>query len=456
MLSGSNWNGLGELAAARAELGREDREFELQIVSLRDAEARAPDIAAREEVRQALIATRFHWGALRESRNDPEGALNQYELALARLTSADWAWQRDLSLRAAAVHRARGEHERATALTEALLPPAPEGAERDAVRQALAASHLAWGKALDQAGQPNPAEEQYRKALGQVDKSQWARRYEIVQAIGQIHLNAGATRPLVTLYEGIRPEAPDAATGKQLDEFLGQLYIKWAEEAFRAKKFEFARQRYHHAIGLLPKERWEPRLAAAKKLEEIYGQDKDLKSVTELYAHLVPELPDAKVRREYALYLGRLYWDQAREAEPAQKWLKVADGGEADPVSVEAGYILSEVALAKKQPGQAKSVLESLANRNLDGSTWYVPIHYQLAVLYHRDDKLREALRHYRAVAAAETPDTLKLYPKAIRQSKEQSAQLDQYLKIRGGEAGDQVETPSLKRKPPTPAPKSR
>ena len=197
-------------------------------------------------------------------------------------------------------------------------------------------------------------------------------------------------------------------------------------------------------------------MAVAQQLETIYDQDNDHEAAARLYAELVPTLPEGDVRRRYALYLGRLSWDKGKQREPAEKWLRAADTGGNDAISVEAAFRQTEISLAAKRTKEARAALEKLARRDLKGSDWYVPVHYQLAVLYHQADQLREALDEYKRVTAADSAETRKLYPKAIAQSREQVTQLEAYLRIRGGAAGSRIESPAYVEKPPTPGPKTR
>jgi tetratricopeptide (TPR) repeat protein len=456
LLFQDNWSGLADLAGARAETLRQEREFEDQSRRLSLALARAADPAAREEARLGLVATRFHWGALRESQGDFDGALAHYAAARERLTEADWRWRRDLMLRMAQAYRKRGDPAQQLATLEELLAQAPRGKERDSFKLTIVEANLDWARELEQSGQPDQSLERYRKALAMVERPQWSRRYAIVQEMAHRLLKDNDTQGLVALYEDVRPDVQDEELMRQIDLFLGQLYAQWAGEALRARKFEFAKRRYIKALGFLPAAQWELRTSVVKQLEALYDQENAREAVAGLYASLVPTLPEGDVRRQYALYLGRLYWDQAKQGQQAAPWLRAADAGESDPVSVEAAFLLTEIALAAKKTDQARTALEKLAQRELKGSAWYVPVHYQLAVLYHQDSRLREALSQYKRVAEADSSEAKKQYPKLIAQSREQVSQLEQYLRIRGGDAGSRIDAPAFIQKPPTPGPKER
>ena len=89
--------------------------------------------------------------------------------------------------------------------------------------------------------------------------------------------------------------------------------------------------------------------------------------------------------------------------------------------------------------------LETLAKRNLGDSVWQVPIHYRLAVLYHRQQQLTEALAEYTRVAEVQSREARTRYAKAIAESREQSRALTDYMKLTGGAAGSRIAVPKVK-----------
>ena len=455
LLGERDWSGLSELSAARALLLNDDEQFERQLTLLRDAAPRAPDNSAANEARLSLLSTEFEWARSRERQDDTEGALAHYAQAEEQLTEADWRWRREIALSVGGIHRGRGDYAKEIEVLQAAIPAAPDAEAQAGMRRAVSRAHEHWAERLLEGKKTDAALEHYRLALAELPAERWEERFRIAQPLGRIYLEREDSRALAGLYEGIYPDIPEAGLKAQIDLFLGQIYAKWADYANRAKKYEFARQRYHKALRYLPNDQWELRIAVAKQLEALYDREEDVAGVTAVYGELVPSLDDVTLRRSYALYLGRLYWDKAKDAEQARQWLISLETGGDDPVSLEAGFILAEIALANDNSSGAQVALEDLVQRNLNGSAWYVPVHYQLAVLHHEADRLDQALEHYRLVAGVKSKEARKLYPKSIAHSKQQVREIEAYLRVRGGDAGREIDAPGFQRKPPVPGRKN-
>ena len=76
--------------------------------------------------------------------------------------------------------------------------------------------------------------------------------------------------------------------------------------------------------------------------------------------------------------------------------------------------------------------LNALVKRKIETSNWKVPIHYRLALLLHKNNALKLALRHYRIVAREKNPEMRKLYPEVIRQSRRKAREIAAFLKSGG------------------------
>jgi hypothetical protein len=63
-------------------------------------------------------------------------------------------------------------------------------------------------------------------------------------------------------------------------------------------------------------------------------------------------------------------------------------------------------------------------------------------VLFHEQKQLREALKRYRSVAAVRSQTLRNLYPRTIAQARQQADAIEEYLRLEGGAAGEEITLP--------------
>ena len=461
LLEPGDWQGRYELIVAKEGVLGLAQRYEAQLALLREAIELAPDPIERDKLRLRSIAARIGWGEHLLSQSDTEGALAQYGAAREALQIGDWEPRRDIVLAMTEVHKVKGEFQPRLDLLEEVLPLAPAGEERAMIRAAMVGVYHEWGQSLQERQESTEAGlalEKYRMALDLLDRSEWRRRYQVAQAMGRIYLERADYRQLTELYKSIHPDIMDQKLARELAIFIGQAYLEWADKTLAACsascKSEHARRRYHQALDILPPEDWELRLGTIKKLAPIYEAENDYGALAALYAGLVPLLPDEEMRREFSVFLGRIYWDKLQDQEQARLWIAPVDNGGNDPLSLESGYILAEIAVRNGEADLALELLKALVARDLTASTWLVPIHDYLAVLYLQQNEMKRALTQYRIISGIRDKAIRRAYPRSIAHAAQKIKEIEGYLRVTGGAAGADITVPGGIAKPPIPPPK--
>ena len=149
-------------------------------------------------------------------------------------------------------------------------------------------------------------------------------------------------------------------------------------------------------------------------------------------AQVVAILPDPELAQQYSLSLGVFYREKVKDRKRARIWLAKADRGGNDDISLESAYWLADQEMAARRDKAAIKRLNALVKRKIQRSNWKVPIHYRLALLLHKNNALKLALRHYRIVAREKNAGMKKLYPKVIRQSRRKAREIAAFLKDGG------------------------
>ncbi len=458
LLEPGDWQGRYELIIAKEGVLGLAQRYEEQLALLREAAELAPDPIERDRLRLKSIAARIGWGGHLASQGDTEGALAQHRAAREELQIGDWEPRRDIVLAMTQVHKVKGEFQPQLDLLAEVLPLAPAGEERASIRAAMVGVYREWGQSLAERTEADLALEKYRMALDLLDRSEWRRRYQVAQAMGRIYLERSDYRGLTELYQSIHPDILDQKLSKELAIFISQVYREWADKTLAACiaacKSEHARRRYHQALDILPPENWELRLGTIKKLAPIYEAENDYGALAALYADLVPLLPEEEMRRDYAVFVGRLYWEKLQDQEQARFWIAPVDNGGNDPLSLESGYVLAEIAVRGGEADSALERLKALVARDLTASEWLVPIHDYLAVLYLQQNEMKRALAQYRIISGVRDKAIRRAYPRSIAHAAQKIKEIEGYLRVTGGAAGADITVPGGIEKPPIPPPK--
>jgi tetratricopeptide (TPR) repeat protein len=406
---------------------------------------------AKDESYRARVATAFGmfylaWGRSTEDKAEPGKVTRRYEEALRLLPRKDWRARYDATVRLDGLYAKKGAFRRRAEMFEGLTKIVPDEDLRDKLRLYRSRIHGDWSRHELARNAYAAALAQNAKGVKLLKKKEWKLRYELLSGKGEILLKQGNYSELMIEYERFLPEIPEEALRGQVHHFLGQAYLTWAQQAKREKNVKSTRIRSHRALDYLPGSDWERRLAATRLLADALEVEKKPEQAAAMYAALIPQLPEGKVRGQYALFLGRQYAERLKQPDEARKWLGAADRGGNDDVSVEAVYRLAELEWSSKKPKEALALLEGLTPRGLETSKWHVPIYSRLAVIYHERNDLKRALAHYRVVANVKSKEQRKLYPRSITLAREQVRAIEGYLKFRGGRAGGRVAVPKIRR----------
>jgi tetratricopeptide (TPR) repeat protein len=326
-----------------------------------------------------------------------------------------------------------------------LEPTLPASELREQVRIFRARIYRDWARFHLAKGNRKTTAKLLSQGEALLKEEQWQVRYELLAVRGELLMKQKAYSSLLIRYEKFLPSIQDPALKAQVNQFVGQIYLTWAQSAKKAGNLKSTRIRSWRALEYLPESEWQRRLAAATLLNGTLDKLKRFAEAAEVFEALIPTIPDKEVRRRYALFLGRKYLKQIKQPDAAEPWLNEGDLGGNDPLSLEAGYLTAEMRLEKKERNEAKGMLEELTGRDLSQSNWRVPIHSQLALIYHEDKELEKALENYRVVAATKSKVLRRLYPRSIDIAKEQVHAIRGYLRFKGG-SGPKVAVPKVAR----------
>jgi tetratricopeptide (TPR) repeat protein len=428
------------LSQAYAADGRSD-----QAARLIKAELEASKVPAQKaRLVSALVATSSDWGTRLAKSGDLDGAIQYYVQALKQLGAAQPQERYALAMRLDPLYAAKGNFS-ARILLAGKLEKDPAFASLGGDLAAYRSEVLkAWGRSEAKNNRYRSALEKYEQALAALPKQDWKRRYEAAGAIAELATAHKDYSPVVSAYEKVLPDMADPALQAHVRQYLGRVGVEWARQA-GMKDVKSAQTRYQRALEYLPADPPGDRVAALQGLTEILvGAGKPKEAAKVLVAEAL-KLPPGDGQQSVALRLGGLYRDTLKNRDQARAWFTKADAGNAAPLSLEAGLALADLDQQAGDAGAAQRRLEALAKRNLGDSAWQVPIHYRLAVLYHRQQQLSDALAEYTRVAEVQSREARTRYAKAIAESREQSRALADYMKLTGGAAGSRIAVPKLK-----------
>lgn len=289
--------------------------------------------------------------------------------------------------------------------------------------------HMEWGGVLFKADQPGEARNQWNQALNLLKRAEWRLRYDRVVQLRKIQEPGEHFTDLALYSEEVLPDIKDRKTAGKVRLYLGRLYLNWAGRADEEKNLKSSRIRYLRAMDYLPQNEWEERLEAAKGLSEVLQKLNDPAGAAQAIAQVVAILPDPELAQQYSLSLGVFYREKVKDRKRARIWLAKADRGGNDDISLESAYWLADQEMAARRDKAAIKRLNALVKRKIQRSNWKVPIHYRLALLLHKNNALKLALRHYRIVAREKNAGMKKLYPKVIRQSRRKAREIAAFLK---------------------------
>ncbi len=401
--------------------------------------------AQRARLVSALVATSADWGTRLAREGDLDGAIQYYVQALKQLGSSLPQERYAMAMRLDPLYAAKGNFAARVQLAEQL-----EGDRAfEAMRGDLAAYRSevlkSWGRSEARHNRYASALDKYHQALAALPAKEWKRRYDVAGAIGQLATAHQDYGEIVPVYEKVLPDIADPALQAQVRQYVGRVDVEWAKQAQAKKDLKTARARYAHALDNLPESPPADRVVAIQGLSAVLVESGKPEEAAKMMAAEARKLAAGEGRQSVELLLGQLYRDVLKNPQQARTWLVQADTGNASGPSLEAGLALAELDLQGNDPGSAAQRLESLAKRDIGESAWQVPIHYRLAVLYHRQQQLQEALAEYTAVAEAKSRDARTRYAKVIAESREQAQAISEYLKLTGGVPGSRIAVPKLK-----------
>ncbi|MCZ6647551.1 MAG: tetratricopeptide repeat protein [SAR324 cluster bacterium] len=403
------------------------------------------DSAGQAQLAEIFAAFYLGWAESSEEKDAPAQVIRRYEQALALLPSGQWQSRYRTATKLDRLYRKTGNFKARDKLFAGIGAAVPKPALRDQLRIYRSRIYRDWAR--KEAGRERYGEAMRLLAQGEklLKETEWKPRYDLLAVQGEVLLAKRNYSELLIRYEKFLPAIATPKLRAQVTHFIGQVYLTWAQAAKKSGNRKSTRIRAYRALDTLPPSDWKRRLTAAKLLTQVLEQEDKATQAMEIYAALIPQLPEGKVRRQYALFLGRKLSADLKNGRRATPWLLQSDQGGNDPLSLEAGYLLAGIEAGNKQRPAAIARLKNLTARGLQKSRWLVPIYSRLAVLYHEQKQLKLALKNYRIVANVKSVELRKLYPKSIRLAKQQVRAIRNYLKFRGGGAGEKLAVPKVR-----------
>jgi tetratricopeptide (TPR) repeat protein len=430
------------VAQAQAYGGKNAAEQATRLVKGELAASKTTEQKAR--LVSALVATSADWGTRLAKNGDLDGAIQYYVQALKQLGKAQPQERYAMAMRLDPLYAAKGNYSARLQLAAQLADDPAFEAMRGDLAVYRSEVLKGWARFHEQKGNYKSAVEKYGAALAVLPRKEWKRRYDVAAAVGQIASAKKDYPEIVSTYDKVLPDIADPALLAQVRQYVGRVDMEWAGQARAQKNPRMARIRYLHALELLPVDPPAERLAALHGLSQVLVESKKPDEAVKTLAAESKKFPHRAAQQSAELLVGAVYRDSLHDPQQARAWFTKADAGDAAPASLEAGMALADLDEKGGHAQAAAQRLETMAKRDLGESPWFVPVHYKLAVLYHGQQKLPEALDEYTKVSKAESREARTSYAKVIAESREQARAIAEYLKITGGAAGSRVAVPKL------------
>ena len=395
-----------------------------------------------EELHHSASQFYLTWGKAFESRSSKTTTITRYKKALNYLPAKDWRNRQEIAYRLDGLYQKTGDHKSRVTLYKNLAEIVPEKTLQAEIERYLSRVYLDWGQAETKRKRYKTAMKLFETGLSRLPEKDVQGRYAFLAGMSPSYLATGKYPQLIEAYEKLLPALKNETQQEQVKAFVGQIYLAWAQQGVQQKQQKSASIRATKALKLLPESDWQRRVAATAILTDEDTRKKNYKTATKRFETLIPTLPKGTVQQQYALYLGERLRTDWKNPKAAEKWLKAADTGGNDALSVEAGYRLSELNIGLKKEKTAIEGLKDIVARDLSNSKWEIPVHYQLAVLYHQTNQLEEAANQYEQVANAKSATSRKAYPRSISRSKQQAQKLREYLEFQGKQKGRKIAIP--------------
>ncbi|MGK5091430.1 tetratricopeptide repeat protein [Deltaproteobacteria bacterium TL4] len=202
---------------------------------------------------------------------------------------------------------------------------------------------------------------------------------------------------IVTLYQQWEVKYPqDVNTAQNL--------MNWAQVYQILNQSAPSQLLYEKALAQLKETDTELREPLVLRLADLYLKEKAFQKVTKIYEkHLIPFLQNKPKQQQYAFYLGQVYYHSLQNVESSRLWLKKVDQGGTEEIEINALLFLSQVESNSQNFEQAIQILSELILRKPSEQRWFVPIHFQLAMIHLQKKEWDLAVTSLQAVVAFKT-----------------------------------------------------
>ena len=202
----------------------------------------------------------------------------------------------------------------------------------------------------------------------------------------------------------------------------------WGEVSEHLSEPSVAMGHYQKAVTLMDNATsLEVRERIIIRLGNIHQNNKDFAFVVALYEkHLMPYLLDEKSKRDYAFYLGNIYYRELKLPILAQKWLRLVDQGGVTEMELEAVLMLSQIEIEAQNPEPAIVLLKNLEKRKLEDS-WKVRLYSLLGTAHIGQKEWKSSLQSFEDVLKQKAPETA-FYDNLTAKAEQQVQQIRQHL----------------------------
>ena len=290
---------------------------------------------------------------------------------------------------------------------------------------------LEQAKAAEELGKKNLAQNFYRKISKKIHKEVKAKKRILDEKNFKLLLFTENKKPPKEKFNGILDAYALLSIFDKKKTLTIEALINQGYAAEKLGGYKRAKKYYNSALKKVPDKKFNLAIQLVGELTRLYERSKDYESLIQVYKKAYNVLKkNNRSKKEYQTYaylIGYHYSTHLKQNNKSRIWMMRADGGGSSSQEVQAGFWVARIDLDAKKNEKAFKRLKELTGRKIStNSAIYSQIHFEIATLYHLKENWESALRHFRFVAKANPPNSLKqLKADAIQNVKD----IDNYLK---------------------------
>ena len=196
---------------------------------------------ARGKEEKARISAAFGgfylaWAEATEKKGPAAGkkdsvVAGRYEKAMALIPPERWRERYRAAVKLDASYQKSNRFKARAQLFERFVPTVPAAGLQDELRVYRARIYKDWAKANVAKGKLKTAEKLLAQGEELLTEAEWQPRYELLGVRGEILIRRKNYSELLIRYEKLLPKIEDPALQSQVNQFVGQIYLTWAQAA---------------------------------------------------------------------------------------------------------------------------------------------------------------------------------------------------------------------------------